>query len=700
MYKILLQPLSSLKRVGPAMHKCLVRLVNQDRVFNLMLHKPIRVEKISFCPRLFEVQNDELIIIKAKIESYSKPTTARHPHKIICYTPTGYLSLVFFKVFPGQMEKLFIGREIAILGNLQKSSGENQIIHPQEIIDAKEIDKLPKINVIYPLTYLLTQKFLQQKITETLAVCAKEKDIEEWIDVNLLKQKGWDKFLTALQKLHYLQENIDWENARKRLAYDEFLAWQIAILLAKKQGVKNKTIVNFSEDLTKKFLSSLPFELTKSQQKVMSEIKNDICSDKKMLRLLQGDVGSGKTIPAIFACLLAISQKKQACVIVPIAILAKQHFAYFKRLLEGLNINVEILTSATTKTQKAKILQNLIDGKIDILISTHAVLEDDVKFKNLGLAVIDEQHRFGVMQRLKLVEKGKETDTLLMSATPIPRSLMMGLYGDMEISILNEKPKNRQEIETLILSAQKIDSVYESMKRALEKGDKIYWICPAIEEEIIDENNLEKEAHGLVSAKEKYEELSKIFGTNVTGLIHGKMKESEKEKIMNEFIKADGSLKMLVATTVIEVGIDVPDATIMVIENAENFGLSQLHQLRGRVGRSEKKSYCILLYGKKYGVNGKKRLGILRDSNDGFFIAEEDLKMRGSGELLGTKQSGFPEFKIADLSLDSDLLKIAYKNAEVILQKNEKLKMPESNKYKDLLQIFNYDECLKMVIGG
>jgi ATP-dependent DNA helicase RecG len=745
MYKILLQPLSSLKRVGPAMHKCLVRLVAQDRVFNLILHKPLRVEKISFCPRLFEVQNDELIIIKAKIESYSKPATARHPHKIICYTPTGYLSLVFFKVFPGQIEKLFVGREIAILGNLQKSSGENQIAHPQEIIDAKEIDKLPKINVIYPLTYLLTQKFLQQKITETLAICAKEQDIEEWIDFNLLKQKGWDKFLTALQKLHYYEEKASFEKeggvsesevggfnynknlspnasqkitrhhlsgdatlffkegfeqARKRLAYDEFLAWQIAILLAKKQGVKNKTIVNFSEDLTKKFLSSLPFETTKSQQKVMSEIKNDICSDKKMLRLLQGDVGSGKTIPAIFACLLTISQKKQACVIVPIAILAKQHFAYFKKLLEGLNINIEILTSATTKTQKTKILQNLIDGKIDILISTHAVLEDDVKFKNLGLAVIDEQHRFGVMQRLKLVEKGKETDTLLMSATPIPRSLMMGLYGDMEISILNEKPKNRQEIETLILSAQKIDSVYESMKRALEKGDKIYWICPAIEEEIIDENNLEKEARGLVSAKEKYEELSKIFGTNVTGLIHGKMKESEKEKIMNEFIKADGNLKMLVATTVIEVGIDVPDATIMVIENAENFGLSQLHQLRGRVGRSEKKSYCILLYGKKYGVNGKKRLGILRDSNDGFFIAEEDLKMRGSGELLGTKQSGFPEFKIADLSLDSDLLKIAHKNAEVILQKDEKLQMPESKKYQDLLQIFNYDECLKMVIGG
>lgn len=700
MYIPLLKPLSSLKRVGPTMHKTLLRLINQDRVFNLMLHKPLRIEKISFCPRLFEVQNDELVIIKATIESHTKPATSRQPHKVICYTPSGYLNLVFFKVFPGQLERLSVGREIAILGAFQKSSGENQIVHPQEIIDAKDIDQLPKINVIYPLTYLLTQKFLRQKITETLSLCAKEKDIEEWIDAPLLQQKGWNKFLKSLEVLHYLHGDNGLENARKRLAYDEFLAWQIAILLAKKQGVKNKTVINFSEDLPQKFLSSLPFELTKSQQKVMSEIKNDIASNKKMLRLLQGDVGSGKTIPAIYSCLLKISQGKQSCILVPISILAKQHFSYFKKLLEGLDIRVEILTGATTKKQKAKILEELSEGKINILISTHAVLEDDVKFKNLGLAIIDEQHRFGVMQRLKLVEKGEETDTLLMSATPIPRSLMMGLYGDMEISILNEKPRNRQDIETLILSGQKVENVYESTKRAIEKGDKIYWICPAIEEEIIDENDSEKEARNLISAKEKFAELTKVFGTVNIGLIHGKMKESEKEKIMNEFINPNGSLKLLVATTVIEVGIDVPDATIMIIENAEHFGLSQLHQLRGRVGRSEKKSYCILLYGKKYGVNGRKRLEILRDSNDGFLIAEEDLKMRGSGELLGTKQSGFPEFKIADLTFDSDLLKIANKNAEMILQKDDKLQLPESRKYQELLQLFNYDECLKMVVGG
>jgi ATP-dependent DNA helicase RecG len=315
-------------------------------------------------------------------------------------------------------------------------------------------------------------------------------------------------------------------------------------------------------------------------------------------------------------------------------------------------------------------------------------LEDDVKFKKLGLAIIDEQHRFGVIQRLKLVEKGEDVDVLLMSATPIPRSLMMGLYGDMDISILNEKPKNRQPIETLVMSAKKIADVYQSLKRAVLRGEKIYWICPAIEE---------SEEVQLVSAKQKFSELSEIFGAENVALLHGKMKESEKEKVMNEFSKRDGSLKLLVSTTVIEVGIDVPEATVILIENSENFGLSQLHQLRGRVGRSDKKSFCILLYGEKFGVNGRKRLGILRESNDGFFIAEEDLKIRGSGDLLGTKQSGFPEFKIADLNLDTDLLKIAHKNAELILHHDEKL---QSKKHRDLLRLFSYDDCLRMINSG
>ncbi|MDX2083208.1 MAG: ATP-dependent DNA helicase RecG [Rickettsiales bacterium] len=693
----LLLPISSLKRVGPTLTQFLSRLVGGNKVFDLLLHKPIRAEKILLRPRLFEAPNDALVIIIAKVESHVKPANSRQPYKVICYTPTGYVNLVFFKIFPSQIAKMPIGHEIAILGNLQKLSGENQIIHPQEILPASEIDKLPKINVIYPLGAAISQKFLTQKITEVLTKIVAEKN--EWIDENLLKQQGWPNFNEALKNIHNPKDESDFlpsNSNRKRLAYDELLAWQIAILLVKNKStaIKNYVTTNLNlprENLAEKFIQSLSFDLTKSQIKAIAEISAEINSNKKMLRLLQGDVGSGKTIVAIVSCLHTISQNKQTCIIAPTTVLAKQHLAYFSKLLDGLKINCQILTSATTKKQKSKILEELAQGKIDILISTHAVLEDNVKFKNLGLAVIDEQHRFGVMQRLQLIKKGNDVDVLLMSATPIPRSLMIALYGDMDISILSEKPKNRQIIETLIMSAKKIDENILAIKRAIDRGEKIYWICPAIEE---------NEELNLVSVKKKYDELTNIFGSKIVGLIHGKMKESEKEKVMSEFSKSDGNLKLLVATTVIEVGIDVASATIIIIENAENFGLSQLHQLRGRVGRSEKKSFCILLYGEKFGAKGKQRLAILKQSNDGFFIAEEDLKMRGSGDLLGTKQSGFPEFRIADLNFDSDLLKIAHKNAQLILHQDCNLQNPQNQKYKYLLQLFGYDDCLKIISGG
>lgn len=726
MKNFLLNPLASLQGVGSALARRLAHLINGNKIFDLLLHKPLHAEKILFCPRLFEVQNGELVIIKAKVESHIKSATNKQPYKVICYNPTGYLTLVFFKIFPGQLAKMKIGSEIAILGHLQRFRDENQITHPQEILPANEIEKLPKLNVIYPLIAGITQKFLTKKIHESLRNSAKklfssvaeknDHEQHEWIDQNLKRQKLWPNFHQALCDLHYftsnhndiLQEENKFRIARERLAYDELLAWQIAILLAKNNLKKNKKFVAAEKNLLKQFLAQLPFEPTHEQLQAIFKIEAEILSGKKMLRLLQGDVGSGKTIVAIAACLISISQKKQTCVIVPTTVLAKQHFAYFNKFLGGFDSNIKILTSATTKKQKAEIRENLSAGITDILISTHAVLEDDIKFKNLGLAIIDEQHRFGVMQRLKLVEKGEDVDLLLMSATPIPRSLMMALYGDMDVSIISKKPKNRQKVETLIMSAQKIDEVHEALKRAVLRGEKIYWICPVIDDckAVIDRNKLSGvrpnadenyffDADGLVSVKQKFSELVEIFGQEKVGLLHGKMKEKEKEKIMYEF--AHKALQILVATTVIEVGIDVADATIILIENAENFGLSQLHQLRGRVGRSDKKSFCILLYNKKLGSCGRSRLNILRQSNDGFFIAEEDLKIRGSGELLGKKQSGFPEFKIADLGRDSSLLKIARKSAETILQNDVLL---QRQRCENLLALFGYEQCLKMIRSG
>lgn len=699
MQKILLSPLSLLKRVGPAVERLLVKLVEQNKVFSLLLHRPISAEKILFKPRLFEVQSGEMIVVKLKIESHIKPQTSRQPYKIVGYAPSGYVNLIFFKIFPSQIAKLAVGLEVAVLGYLQKVMGENQISHPEQIVAAEAIESLPKINIVYPLTAGISQKFLRQKIVEALELMPEPGAQYEWIDQNLLVSKKWPSFIEALHDLHNPlgdQDFLPQNPVRKRLAYDELLAWQLALLLVKQAEDATKKLPQIKRNFADEFLTSMPFKPTLAQLQAAQEIKNDVISRKKMLRLLQGDVGSGKTVLAIYACLLAFSQGKQSCIIAPITILAEQHFSYLQKMLQGLELPrqpvIELLIGKQTKKQKAKILQDLREGKIDILISTHAVLQDDVQFKNLALAVIDEQHRFGVMQRLKLVEKGAEVDVLLMSATPIPRSLMMTIYGDTDISILNEKPAGRKEIDTLVMSENKRTEVFTAIKRALQKQEKIYWICPAIEE---------SEEVELVAAEEKFKELCEVFGEKSVALIHGKMKESEKEKVMESFAgKGSAGPQILVATTVIEVGIDVKDATIIVIENAENFGLSQLHQLRGRVGRGEKQSYCILLYGKKYGVKGRERLGILRASNDGFFIAEEDLKMRGSGELLGTKQSGIPEFKIADLANDIDLVKIAHKNAQMVLHQDPALVAEQSQKFRELLSLFDYDQCLKILGGG
>lgn len=739
--QFLSSPFSILKNVAEFFEKNLVNLAAKNKIFNLLLLTPIRAEKILFCPKIFEAPNESLVVLKLKIEVHVKPENKRQPYKIIGYAPTGFVNLVFFKIYPSQIEKLAVGREVAVLGVLQRSAGENQIVHPHEIVDIEKINELPKINLVYPLSGALTQKFLRAKIVEILKFLEGKYDEakaqnNDWIDKNLCVQQGWPLFVPALKALHnfgFEYSENEQNKAVKRLKYDEFLAWQMAMLLVRKQEEKSKTLPKITSDIADNFLQNLPFQATAAQVKACAEIKKNIISSKTMLRLLQGDVGSGKTIVAIYACLLAYACSKQSCVIVPISILSDQHFEYFKKLINIMqSIDnkaapvIGILTGKTKAKQRIKILQDLQDGKIDILISTHAVLQDDVIFKNLGLAIIDEQHRFGVMQRLKLVEKGKDVDVLLMSATPIPRSLMMSFFGDMDISILDEKPKNRLEIETRIMAQNRSDSVIEGVKRAIDRGEKIYWICPLIEEneDLIEENKMLESCansdEGMQSAETKFKQLQEIFGDGMVALIHGKMKESEKDKIMEEFKAPMGAdlctnshykssanenrptrtPQILVATTVIEVGVDVPDATIIIIENAENFGLSQLHQLRGRVGRSDKRSYCILLYGKKYGKIAQERLKIMRASNDGFFIAEEDLKLRGSGELLGTKQSGELGFKIANLETDIDLLKISGKNAQVILNEDPTLSAQTSAKYRALLKLFDYDECLKIVGSG
>ncbi|MES2677021.1 MAG: ATP-dependent DNA helicase RecG [Pseudomonadota bacterium] len=707
--------LQNLSGIGDKLAGFLAGLIGGNRIVDLLYHQPTHILPKKFLPPLYEIKGKELIITKVKVEAHIKPANSRQPFRVRCFAPSGYLTLTFFKTFPGYIEKNFaIGAEIVISGVAERFNDELQMAHPEYVFPAAQIDKIPRDEIIYPAIGAFSQKFLRSKIALALE---KITDLPEWIDGNLLKQQGWMSWKEAIYKLH--QNNED--KARKRLAFDELLASQIANLIAKKYlKTTNGRALVAKNNLRQKLLEALPFKLTAGQQKVLNEIDADLTSSKKMLRLLQGDVGSGKTIVAFLAMLLAVENQKQAAIICPITLLAFQHHKNFAELAQKIGVNIAILTSKTTAKNKQKILDDLKNGVIDILIGTHSLLEPDIVFKDLSLAVIDEQHRFGVMQRMKLVEKGSQVDVLLMSATPIPRSLMMTFYGDMDISILSEKPKNRLAIDTRVISQNKEEEILSAISRALKNGEKIYWICPLIEEQLgenvilsASEGSLEthrelrsnmpqeilrfaQDDNLLSNVNTRFSQFQKLFGAEKVGLIHGKMKEKEKDKIMNDFIS--GTTQILVATTVIEVGIDVKDATIIVIENCEQFGLSQLHQLRGRVGRGEKASYCILLYGKKIGQNGKTRLTIMKNSNDGFFIAEEDLKLRGQGEMAGKRQSGLPEYKIADLNLDLDLLQIANRQAQFLLENSGKKIDRET--LRILLRIFNYDQCFKLVFGG
>ena len=696
--------LQNLPDVGEKLAQFLSKLVGGKRIIDLLYHQPSHTLQKHFLPPLYQVKSKEIIIAKVKVESHIKPTKSSQPFRVLCFAPSGYLTLIFFKTFPNYIEKNFaIGAEIAVSGVVEKFNDGLQISHPDYVVPATMVDKIPKTEVVYPLIANFSQKFVRWKIAAALE---KVDDLPEWINAEFLKQQNWPSWKQAILTLHNPTDEATNNKARKRLAFDELFASQIANLIAKKH-LKNKsgTALIASNTLKTKLIDALPFKLTAGQKKVLGEIEQDLTENKKMLRLLQGDVGSGKTIVAFLAMLSAVENKKQAVIICPITLLALQHHKNFQQFAKILDIKIAILTSKTTKKNKQKILENLKNGEIDIIIGTHALLEPDIIFKDLAMIVIDEQHRFGVEQRMRLVDKGKNSNSswanvLLMSATPIPRSLMMTFYGDMDISILNEKPKNRTHIDTRVISVDKEQEILQAIVRGMQNGEKIYWVCPLIDEPeessdalAVKENTKENDLNNVTA---RFLEFRNKFGEARVGLIHGRMKEKEKDAVMEKFV--GGELQMLVATTVIEVGIDVSDATIIVIENCENFGLSQLHQLRGRVGRGSKQSYCLLLYGKKLSHNGKRRLEVMKNSNDGFLIAEEDLKLRGSGELVGTRQSGLPEYKIANLDFDLDLLTTANRHAQFVLENQSDV--IDKNALRILLRIFNYDECLKMVFGG
>ena len=567
------------------------------------------------------------------------------------------------------------GKKYRFFGKISNKYGKIDLTSP--VFD--EIDKknnTGKIIPLYPLTFSLSQNTIRKIIENGLKDVEEDGGLKETLPQYILNEYKLEEINKAIETVHFPKEFADFEIARKRFVFEELLSTQLALLQLKNSNLKDHKGIRFSKDAhMSDVINSLPFNLTKAQLRVLEEIDKNMEQDKSMNRLLQGDVGSGKTVVAMISAYKAVKSGYQVAVLAPTAILATQHLENFQKILEKFDIRCELLISGITKKKKTEILEKLQNGEIDILIGTHAMLEENVTFKNLGLVVTDEQHRFGVKQRTTMAQKGENPDVLVMSATPIPRTLALILYGDLDISVIDELPPNRKKIETFAVTKALEDRVNNFVRKQVDEGRQAYIVCPLVEES--EENDLQS----VISLYEKYK--TEVFPNYRIEYIHGKMKQKEKDDIMERF--KNGEIDILISTTVIEVGVDVPNSSIMVIEDAQRFGLAQLHQLRGRVGRGEYQSYCILKYEGK-GKNTRERMKIMTQTNDGFVISQKDLELRGSGDSFGTNQHGIPDFKIANLFTDIDILKLAQEAAIKIVNDDEKLEKPENILLKELVK--------------
>lgn len=683
----------SLHCVGSSLREKLENLCG-TRVIDLIYHLPVNIIDRRLMPDLSEVEENSyitsIITVDKHMPGYARRKT---PYKVVCSNETGFITLVFFNARKDYItEKLPVGEKRIISGRVEKYDGGLQMSHPDYIAYESQLNDVKKLEPIYRLTQGMHLKTLIKIIREAIEVAG---DLPEWIEPNFLDANGWYGWKASLEAVHnpVQEEDISKESPfYRRLAYDELLANQLALAIVREKFIdKSGQSIKGDRSLVMKLRESLNFKLTGGQEQVLTEIFADMENDSRMLRLLQGDVGSGKTIVALLAILNAIECGKQAVLMAPTEILARQHAESVQEALGNAGIDsikAEILTGRDAGFIREQKLKDIKNGEINILIGTHALFQEGVEYDDLGLVVIDEQHRFGVKQRLALTEKGDGVDILLMTATPIPRTLALTFYGDIEISSLKEKPSDRKPIDTRAVPISRINEIVEGLRRIIEENKKVYWICPLVEE--LEESD-------LAAVEGRFKEFKKIFGKKV-GMVHGRMRPEEKDKIMQQFVSGDAHI--LIATTVVEVGVNVPEATAIIIEHAERFGLSQLHQLRGRVGRSDQQSSCILLYANKVGDIARKRLHVIRETNDGFRIAEEDLDLRGAGEVLGTKQSGMPDYKIASIMLHRDLLLAARDDAKMIIQKDPNLKSSRGESLRNLLRLFEYNKQVKYLQSG
>ena len=684
--------LTSLPGVGLKMEEILAKKTGQH-VIDLLCHLPISVIDRTERPSVDEAKDGqiatfEILVLKAELP----PPRARRPARIIAETSGSKIELVFFQTNTDYLKTtLPVGERRLISGRVERFQGRLQMPHPDFILPLEKANKLPEFEPVYPLTAGLKARTLINAIHAGLQ---KVPELEDWIDPELLAARRWPSFKSAMLQVHApnsLHDVSPTAPARARLAFDELLANQLALQLIRQQtksAIPGRPIAG-SGRLTKQLLSLLPFTPTPAQNRVIAEITAEQGTPERMLRLLQGDVGSGKTFVALMAMLTTLEAGAQAALLVPTEILARQHFRVLSKLLNLLGLTPVLLTGSTKQREREDILQGLADGSYQIAIGTHALLTDEIVFADLALAIVDEQHRFGVRQRLVLGQKGKNCDVLVMTATPIPRTLAMTAYGDLTVSRLDEKPAGRQDIETALISQERLADVTTRLATAIADGQRAYWICPLIEE---------TDKLDAAAAEDRHRALTAVLPDANPVLAHGRMKTEQREEAMSAF--KDGTSKLLVATTVIEVGVDVPEASIIIIEHAERFGLAQLHQLRGRVGRGDKQSSCILMYQPPLSETARSRLQIMRQTNDGFVIAEKDLCLRGPGEVLGRRQSGLPEFSLADLAAHSDLLGLAHQQAKKILLSRRGLDNPEMKKYALLLSLFQRDSAVQFLDSG
>jgi ATP-dependent DNA helicase RecG len=679
----------TLAGVGPKLEKLIAKVAG-PRLADLVFDLPVGVVDRSYRPKLAAAEAGRIATVEVTVLEHKPNRVKAQPYKVLVSDETSLMELVFFRAHADYLSGLLpVGARRVLSGRIERFKDRLQMAHPDYVVAPDEAARFPLHEPVYGLTEGLTPRPMAKAVRGALD---KVPVMPEWQDAAFLKQRGWAAFNAALETAHNPVHDSDREPttpARQRLAYDELLANQLALRLirAHMRETKGRPISGTGQ-LKAKAIAALPFVLTDPQLQALAEIEQDMGSDKRMLRLLQGDVGSGKTIVALLAMLKAVEAGMQAALMAPTELLVRQHLASLEPYAAAAGVRLACLTGREKGAGRTETLARLAAGEIDILIGTHALFSEDVTFNDLGLAVVDEQHRFGVHQRMQLQSKGRPADVLVMTATPIPRTLALTAYGDMDVSRITGRPPGRKPVETRVMKADRMDELVTHLRLVLDAGARAYWVCPLVEE---------SEKIDLAAAEDRAVMLRQALGLKV-GLVHGKMKAAERDAAMAAF-KA-GETQLLVATTVIEVGVDVPEATIMVVEHAERFGLAQLHQLRGRVGRGQGKSSCILLWHEPLGETAKARLKTMRETDDGFVIAEEDLRLRGPGEMLGRRQSGLEEFRLADPIAHADLLAVAHDDARLILARDSDLKSPRGAALRVLLYLFGRDEAARYLRAG